>query len=181
MQDTSYAEDWTVIRKIVKGVFAISEFGGQVIKYLVMALVVVLFIEVTSRYVFDSPTTWALETSKMLLGAIGTLGWAYTYKMGGHVRVDVVYSRFSRRGQAIIDSVLTILFLFPLVGVLISSGIKWAIRAWQTGEKMIESSWLPPAAPFRTLMVVGFLLFALQCVAQFMADIYSVIKNKDMI
>ena len=84
-------EDWTPARKLVSGINILSEGTGQFVKFLVMALVMVLFIEVTARYVFDSPTVWALETSKMLLGTIGTLGWGYTHKLGGHVRVDVVY------------------------------------------------------------------------------------------
>ncbi|MDX9802055.1 MAG: TRAP transporter small permease subunit [Spirochaetia bacterium] len=173
-------EDWAPAKKLVAGINTLSEGTGQFVKFLVMALVLVLFIEVTARYVFDSPTVWALETSKMLLGSIGTLGWGYTHKLGGHVRVDVVYGMLSRRIQALIDVILSIIFLFPLVYVLIFTGSKWALRAWKTGEKMIDSSWLPPAAPFRTLMVVGFCFFALQCIAQFIEDLYYLIYKKEL-
>ncbi len=173
-------ENWTPVKKLVSGINALSEGTGQFVKFLVMALVMVLFIEVTARYVFDSPTVWALETSKMLLGSIGTLGWGYTHKLGGHVRVDVVYGMLSRRIQAFIDVILSVIFLFPLVYVLIFTGSKWALRAWKTGEKMIDSSWLPPAAPFRTLMVIGFCFFALQCIAQFIEDLYYLIYKKEL-
>ena len=174
-------EDWGAVRMIAASIFKLSEVTGQIIKYLVMALVLVLFIEVTSRYLFNSPTIWALESSKMLLGTIGACGWAYTYKVGGHVRVDVLYTMLPRRGQSLIDVVMAILFLFPLVGVLVYVGSKWALRAWETGEKMIESSWLPPAAPFRTALVVGFILFALQCIAQFLCDLYYLIKKRELL
>ena len=117
----------------------------------------------------------------MLLGTIGACGWAYTHKLGGHVRVDVLYSLVPRRGQALIDVIMSILMLFPLVFVLISVVSKWAIRAWETGEKMIESSWLPPAAPFRTALVLGFILFALQCIAQFLCDLYYLIKKRELL
>jgi TRAP-type mannitol/chloroaromatic compound transport system permease small subunit len=181
MVTETQVEDWGVARKIAGTIFELSEITGQIIKYLVMALVLVLFIEVTSRYLFNSPTVWALETSKMLLGTIGACGWAYTHKVGGHVRVDVLYTMLPRRGQALIDVVMTVLMLFPLVGVLIYVGTKWAARAWETGEKMIESSWLPPAAPFRTALVLGFILFALQCIAQFLCDLYYLIKERDLL
>ena len=173
--------DWAFVRSFARSVFALSEATGQVIKYLVMALVLVLFTEVTMRYVFNSPTVWALETSKMLLGTIGACGWGYTHKLGGHVRVDVVYSLIPRRGQALIDVIMSLLMLFPLVFVLIGVGTKWAIRAWQTGEKMIESSWLPPAAPFRTALLIGFILFGLQCLAQFSCDLYYLIKKRELL
>lgn len=181
MGTQSQNDDWLIVRKMVQSVFSLSEATGQIIKYLVMALVAVLFFEVTSRYLFNAPTTWALETSKMLLGVIGAGGWAYTHKLGGHVRVDVIYTMIPRRGQALIDVVMSLLMLFPLVAVLIGVGTKWAIRAWQTGEKMIESSWLPPAAPFRTALLIGFILFGLQCLAQFTCDLYYLIKKRELL
>ena len=174
-------KDWVAVRKLVQAVFNLSEATGQLIKYLVLALVAVLFIEVTLRYVFNSPTVWALETSKMLLGTIGACGWGYTHKLGGHVRVDVLYTLISRRGQALIDVCMSVLMLFPLVIVLIVVGTKWAVRAWETGEKMIESSWLPPAAPFRTALVIGFVLFALQCLAQFVCDLHYLIRKRELL
>jgi TRAP-type mannitol/chloroaromatic compound transport system permease small subunit len=128
-------EDWVLAKKIVAGINALSEGTGEFVKYLVMALVLVLFTEVTARYVFDSPTVWALETSKMLLGTIGTLGWGYTHRLGGHVKVDVVYGLLSRRVQALLDVILSIIFLFPLVYVLIFTGAKWALRAWKNRRK----------------------------------------------
>lgn len=173
--------DWLPVQRFVGSIFTLSEKTGQVLKYLVMALVLVLFYEVTSRYVFGSPTIWALETSKMLLGTIGTCGWAYTHKMGGHVRVDVIYTMFSRRIQAMIDVVMSVLFLFPLVGVLIYAGTRGAMRAFITGQKMVESSWMPPAAPFRTVMLIGFVLFALQCIAQFICDLHYIIKKRELL
>jgi len=173
--------DWALVRGFTRSIFALSEATGQFIKYLVMALVLVLFTEVTMRYIFDSPTTWALETSKMLLGTIGACGWGYTHKLGGHVRVDVIYAMIPRRGQALIDVIMSLLMLFPLVFVLIGVGTKWTIRAWQTGEKMIESSWLPPAAPFRTALLIGFILFALQCLAQFACDLYYLVKKRELL
>ncbi|MCK7477147.1 MAG: TRAP transporter small permease subunit [Candidatus Moduliflexus flocculans] len=124
---------------------------GHAVKYLIPALICVLFFEVVSRYVFDKPTIWALETSMMIFGSIGALCWGYTLKIGGHVRVDVFYSMLSKWWKAFIDVVLTLLFLFPFQLILIKTGIKWSLFALKTGEKMVESSWLPPigAVPHR--------------------------------
>lgn len=179
--NTERFNDWAVARSLVGGISRLTDGVGFIVKYLVLALIIVLFTEVVSRYLFNSPTYWALETSKMLLGVIGTWGWAYTHKLEGHVRVDVLYSLLSRRGRAVIDVVLSLLFLFPLVYVMIYAGTKRAIRSWETGERMVESNWLPPAAPFRTLLVIGFGLFALQCIARFLCDLYALVKNRDLV
>ncbi len=169
------------MKKLVLVINAISEIAGQIVKYLLMALIVVLCYEVVSRYVFDNPTKWALETSKMLMGTFGACGWAYTYLHEGHVRVDVFYTRFSRKTQALVNVIMSIIFLFPICIILIAAGIRWAAFAWKVGEKMVESSWLPPAAPFRTVLVVGFILFTLQSIAKFIQELYFLIRKRELL
>ncbi len=169
------------MRKLVIFINYISELAGQIVKYLLMALVVVLCYEVISRYFFNNPTNWALETSKMLMGTFGSCGWAFTYLHEGHVRVDVFYARFSRRTKALVNVIMSIIFLFPICIILITSGIRWAAFAWKVGEKMVESSWLPPAAPFRTVLVVGFIIFTLQSVAKFIQELYFLIRKRELL
>ncbi len=169
------------MRRIVKIINSISEASGQIIKYFVVALIIVLCYEVISRYIFNKPTIWALETSKMLMGTFGSVGWAYTYLHEGHVRVDVFYSKLSRVAKAWINVILSIIFLFPICTVLIISGIKWAKLSWKLGEKMVESSWLPPAAPFRTVLLVAFVLFALQSISKFLQELYFIIRKRELL
>jgi len=169
------------MKKLVRTINSISEFTGQVVKFLVVALIIVLCYEVISRYAFNRPTIWALETSKMLMGTFGACGWAYTYLYDRHVRVDVLYAKFSRRKQAWINVIMSIIFLFPICIILISAGIRWTVFSWKFGEKMVESSWLPPAAPFRTVLVVGFILFTLQSVSKFIEELYFIIRKRELL
>jgi TRAP-type mannitol/chloroaromatic compound transport system permease small subunit len=168
------------MKKVVQVINSISEYSGRVVMWAVVALIVVLCYEVIARYAFNSPTIWALETSEMLGGVIGVLGWGYTYLHHGHVRVDVLYVRLPPRGKALVDVVMALIFLFPLVGILIFSGMSWAATSLATGEKMVESSWLPPAAPFRIVIAAGFCFFALQCVARFITDLHLLIKKSEL-
>lgn len=168
------------MKKVVQVINSISEYSGMVILWAVIALIVVLCYEVIARYVFNSPTIWALETSKMLGGVIAVVGWGYTYLHNGHIRVDVLYVRLPPRGKALVDVVLALLFLFPVIGILIFSGISWAATSLATGEKMVESSWLPPAAPFRIVIAVGFFFFAMQCVARFITDLHLLTRGSEL-
>jgi TRAP-type mannitol/chloroaromatic compound transport system permease small subunit len=171
----------SLLRRLVTLIDAMSMKVGHVVKYLVPVLVLVLFYEVVSRYVFDKPTIWALETSMMVFGSIGALCWGYTLKIGGHVRVDVFYTMFSKWWKAFIDVVFTLLFLFPFQLILIRTGIKWALFALKTGEKMVESSWLPPTAPFRIVLAVGFILFFIQAISEFIKNFYYLVRKEDLI
>jgi len=101
------------MRTVVRVFDSISEHTGKVVLWAAIALVLVLCYEVTMRYVFDAPTNWVMETAMMLGGTIAALGWAYTHRHHGHVRVDVIYTHLSPRGKAIIDVVCSLVFLFP--------------------------------------------------------------------
>ena len=48
-------------------------------------------------------------------------------------------------------------------------------------EKMVESNWLPPTAPFRIVLTIGFILFFVQTVSEFIKNFYYLIKNEDLI
>ncbi len=169
------------LRKLIVGIDALADATGRIVRYLVILLILVLTFEVVSRYVFTRPTIWALETSQMVFGAIGALCWGYTLKIGGHVRVDVFYTMFSTKGKAVIDVVLTILFLFPFQLILIYAGTKWTLFALKTGERMVDSSWLPPSAPFRAVLTVGFVLFFVQGVAEFIKNVYYLATGEHLI
>jgi TRAP-type mannitol/chloroaromatic compound transport system permease small subunit len=102
---------------------------------------------------------WYLFTLLFLLAA------AYTLKHDRHVRVDVWYSRLSRRAQAWIDLVGGVLFLIPFT--LFGLWVTWpAVRAsWRIMEGSPDPGGLP-RYPIRTVILVAFLLLALQGVAE---------------
>ncbi len=168
------------MRTVVRIFDSISEYTGKVVLWACVGLVLVLCYEVTMRYVFNAPTNWVMETSMMLGGTIAAMGWGYTHLHQGHVRVDVFYMHLSPRGKATVDVICSILFLFPLLAILIYASFSWAQFSWAMGEKMVGSSWKPPAGPIRTVVPLGFCLFTLQCASQFIHDLYLLIKDKTL-
>ena len=166
------------LRFILKVIDSISEHLGSSARWLCVVLVFVGAFDVMMRYVFNAPTVWAYETMIMLGGATYAFGWAYDHLHKAHIRVDVLYAHLSPRRKALTDVICTAVFFFPLIAILIKTSLWWARRAWSLGEVMIESYWYPPAAPFRTAIAVGICLFALQGAAQFIRDLYFVIRRK---
>jgi TRAP-type mannitol/chloroaromatic compound transport system permease small subunit len=168
------------MKTVVRVIDAISEYTGMIVRWACLALVLVLCYEVTVRYVFDAPTSWAGDTSSMIGGTIAAMGWAYTHRHGGHVRVDVFYNHLSPRGQAILDITLSLLFFFPLILALayVSWNMMWL--AWEMGEVLVRSNWFPPTGPIRTVVVLGLSLFALQGVAQFVRDLNKLTRNEQL-
>ena len=167
------------MRKVVRVIDAISEGAGKVGSWAVIALILVLGVKVIARYVFNTPTIWAYEMASMLGVTVAYLAWSYTLRRHGHVRVDVFYTRWSRRRQALVDVTLTLLMFFPLALVLTYFSVNRFLFSVSLSERLIESNWYPPAWPIRAVMIVGFFLLTLQGIAQFTRDFYVLVRNKE--
>ena len=166
------------MKSIVRTIDSISEYTGQIARWACVILVLVMVYEVVARYIFDAPTIWAYETAIMLGVTIAILGWPYTHRHHGHVRVDVIYTHLPPRGKAIIEVVCYLFLFFPLLFILIYAASVRALFSWSLGEVLTEGYWYPPASPIRTLVVIGLFLFALQGIAHFIRDLRLLIRNK---
>ena len=77
--------------RVLAFIDGLSSWSGKLISMLIFAMIAVLMWEVISRYVFDSPTLWAHETTRYIYGAHFMIGGAYTLYLGAHVNVDIFY------------------------------------------------------------------------------------------
>ena len=166
------------MRSVIRLIDSINEHTGNVVRWACVIVILVMVYEVGARYIFNAPTIWAYDTAMMLGGVIAVMGWSYTHRHNGHVRVDVIYTHLPPRGKAIIDVVSFIILFLPLLLMLIYASADKALNAWEMGEQLTEGYWYPPAGPIRTVMVIGLFLFALQGVAHFIRDLHLLIRNK---
>lgn len=170
----------TIVRKILKVIDAISESSGQFAKWFALLLVLVGSFDAIARHFFNAPTIWAYDTLCMSGGVVYMLGASYVYLHDAHTRVDLIYGSLSKRKQAVIDIVCSLLFFFPLMIIMLKLGTEWAVKAWKIKEVMFTSFWYPPAAPYRTIFALGVLFLILQGLARFVRDVYYAIKGESI-
>ena len=103
------------MRQFVDILDTIGKYTGLIARWACVAIVLVLVYEVTARYVFNAPTIWVLDTAMMIGSAIAIMGWVYTHSYHGHIRIDILYMRWSTRKRAVIDVICTSLLFFPLL------------------------------------------------------------------
>ena len=157
------------IKAYVRYVDAVNRAVGRSVMWLVLVMMAVLLYAVIARQVFGVSYIWVIETSQMLLAAYYILGGGYSLQLGTHVRMDLVYSRWSPRTQARMDSLTSGLVIFYLV-VLLLGGISSTIYAIEYNQKNY-SSWAPLMWPIKTIMCIGILLMLLQMIAVFFAEL----------
>ncbi len=81
-------------------------------------IVVVMFYEVVSRYVFASPTLWANELSLWLAAFVFLFAGQYAMQQRSHIRIYVIYDvmpRWAQKTSDIISTVLIVFFAFAMI------------------------------------------------------------------
>ena len=147
----------------------ISGWTGTFVAYWAVIAVFVYYFEVISRYVFNSPTNWAHEGMFIMFGMQYLIAGAYAYREDAHVRVDVIFERFSVRNRAIIDLITSSVF-FIFTGVLLVTGIVFASQAVDVMEKSF-TEWELEYWPAKIVIAVGAALLLLQGIARLIRDV----------
>ena len=72
--------------------------------YLVFVMIGVLLYSAFMRTGFNRPPLWSVEMSQFLLVAYFILGGAWTLQLDSHVRMDLLYARWTPRKRAFADT-----------------------------------------------------------------------------
>lgn len=141
-----------------------------IIAYGLVLLVLVVFVEVIARYVFNAPFVWAFELSMYLYGSITVLIGGYTVLHRAQIRMDIIYSRFSPRRRAVVDVLTSLLFFLYIIVLILSTG-QFAIKSVLENQHS-NSLWGPPMYPLKIVMVIAALLVLIQGLAEFIRNLY---------
>jgi TRAP-type mannitol/chloroaromatic compound transport system permease small subunit len=158
----------TALLKTVKVLDTFSDWSGKLIAWLIIPLVLSGTYEVIARYGFDSPTTWAYDTSYMLYGTLFMLGAGYTLLKGAHIRTDFFYEHWSTRTKGLVDAFCYLFLFFPGMFFFLLAGWDAAAHSWSIRETSEASAWRPYIYPFKTVMPVTAVLVLIQGVSEFL-------------
>lgn len=172
--------------------------------YLLFVLLGVLVWSIVSKALF-SPSVWTLETAQFLLVAYFTLGGPYAIQLGANVRMDLIYSAWSRESKARIDLITVLFLVFYLVILLLGAVTSTAYSLGYFGSEPFgffvdltgafasggldaareemgflersASAWQPYLWPIKAIFCTGFMLMLLQSFAEFLRDIRRINKG----
>ena len=153
----------------VQYVEAVNKVVGKFSMYLVFGMIGVLLFESISRTFFNKPQIWVVEVAQFTMAAYYLLGGGYSMILKGHVRMDLLYGRWSDKKKATVDACTCLFLIFYLVFLLYGaySSIEYAVMYGQRNR----SAWAPYMAPIKIIMGTGVLLMLLQAIATFFKDL----------
>lgn len=145
-----------------------------------MALVILVVMmlltvsDVIMRYITSRTIAGSTELTEYMMVCVVFLGLGLCAVNGKHIKVDLLVSHLSARGQAINDSVMYLLIL--VVSALIAwNGFR---EAMVTRELNIESTLLGvPSFPFYLVMVLGCATLCMVVLAQLIQLIAKAVRG----
>lgn len=111
----------------------LSLWLGNIAAGLLILLVLLITYNVFMRYTLRASSLGLEELSWHIYGAVFLLAIPFALKTNSHVRVDLLYDRFSAKTQALVDLVGACIFLIPTCVVVIWSGWHFMLASYQLG------------------------------------------------
>lgn len=167
-----------MLSKIAKGIDTFSTKQGEFTSMLIIPLLGVVMYEVLMRYGFNAPTVWGFEMTGFLYGMHYMFGLSYTDVRKGHVRVDIFTSMASKKGQAVVSALTTLVFFMP---VMVCMTIWSTIYAYSSVEVLERNStsWAPSIWPIKIVMALCFLFLLLQGIANLIHDLQTIFDKEE--
>ena len=150
------------LEKIVRIIDGLSDKIGYLVGWLTTIMVLVVFYDTFMRYVFNKGNLALQELEWHLFAVIFLIGAAYTLKQGGHVRVDIIYLKLSKKAKAWIDLLGTFVFLIPFSIMVILSTKGFIINSWDVREVSPDPGGLPARYILKAMIPLGFSLLIVQ-------------------
>lgn len=99
----------------------LSDLGMYLAVLVLVALTLLILVEVLGRAIFDYSTMIADEYSGYFLLALSFLGFAYTLKEQGHIRINLLTSKLNKKAKKIMAIVAGILGVGTVIYALVYS------------------------------------------------------------
>lgn len=146
------------IQKISRGI----AFGGM---FLLIPMMLLTTADIIGRGFLHRPIAGTYELSSYMLAVFILLGIAYTYQVGGHVRVTMFVSKLPDRIALFVSIMTTLLSIF-IIAILAWQG--WVL-GWE--EKTVSEQLRIPELPFRLLVFLAAVLLGLELILDLVSKI----------
>jgi TRAP-type mannitol/chloroaromatic compound transport system permease small subunit len=167
-----------ILRKTSAAIDGLNDAIGVTIRWLTLIMVLIGAVGAVLRY-FSRGLGLSMNLTPLVEGqwyafaVIFLMGAAYGVNKDVHVRVDVMFSRFTDKTRALVDLVGSVLFLVPFCILMLYVSYPPVMNSWSVREMSPDPGGLP-RYPIKALILVSFGLLVLQAFSH-------VIKQVDVI
>ncbi len=146
---------------------------------LVIFLMLVIFVDVTLRYVTGYSISWAFEASEYTLLYVTFLGTAWLLKRDAHVKLDILLNWLEPRPKAYLNLIASIMLIIVCI-LLLWFGADSTIDNFQRHVTSVKY-YAPPKWVFLVIIPVGSFLLTIEAVKKTCSCIRQVMKSESSI
>ena len=162
------------MHSLVNNIERFIDWSGRAVSWLTLLMVIVTFIVVVLRYVFDIGWIALQESVTYMHAMVFLVGASWAMQHDAHVRVDIFYSRFSTRTKAWVDLFGSLLLLLPVMIFIAWISWEYVIDSWEVLEGSREAGGLPAVFLLKSLIVVLAIMLILQALVQIMRSVQTI-------
>lgn len=156
--------------RISRWIDCVNGMLGRILGWVAFALIALGVVNVVGRYLgaqfgMQLSSNMLLEAQTQAFNLIFLLGAAYLFLRDGHIRVDILHSRFGARTQAWIDIAGTALMLIPFCLTVLWFSWDYVAKSWARLEISPHPDGLP-LYPIKTVILIAFTLLLLQGISE---------------
>ncbi len=149
------------VEKIIEKLINLIE---GLLALLLLLMVLNVSYDVIMRYFFHNSSVAMQELEWHFFAIIILFGISVSLQKEAHVRVDVLFERFSQRIQAMINILGTLFFLLPLALLITAGSFTFVYDAWVIGEISEDPGGLPYRWLIKGMIPLSFSLLIVSAV-----------------
>lgn len=146
---------------------------GALLGWLTLTMVLLSFVTVVSRNVFNVVWIPVQELALYCHAVALMLGMVYAWHHGKHVRVDVFFQGMRERNKQWVNLLGLLLLAVPMMVFMVWVCLPYVIDAWSRWEQSPEAGGLPLVWLFKTLLVA----MPLTLLGAFMVDLVKGVQQ----
>ena len=111
-------EDGSLLSRLDRGLFRLETFMTLLAGLAVLSLMALAVLSVGGRNFFDRPLPGYVDWIEQIMPAIALLGVAYTQRVGGHIRMDLIIGQLRGRPLWIAEWLTTLAMLLLALALI---------------------------------------------------------------
>ena len=165
---------------IVASLFLAARFRSISFSWLALMCVLAEFLIVITRFVFSYEQAYMGDVVRFWYAALFLFASAFALVEEGHVRVDVIYTGFSRRKKAWFDSIGSSLLGIPICWVILMQGMGGRGNSLNSPLLSFEVSQSCYGMYVKYLMAAFLIVFSVTMMIQFVSYLlYNIAQLQD--
>ncbi len=167
------------LRKFAAFVDGLNRQTGNLMAWIVWLIAIVCAIVVGYRYILHMTFTWMQELYVWIHAVVFLAAASYAMLVNAHVRVDILYTKWSPKTRAAVEIAGALAFTVPWVTVLAWLTWPFVSDSWAIRETSAQPNGMSGMYLFKTMLLVFCGLMLLQCLAVIARGVLVLCGDRD--